>query len=151
MRPQRLRIALAVAAACAISPQPSSSAGGNASFDPLLDDSATCAPGVAGPPALFRRLVLAAAETAPFQPVPAKPALADTPVLYGNLGTVTLKAGTRNAKAQAWFDQGVRLMFGFNHAEAIRAFHEAQKLDPALCAVLLGRVAGPTAPISTCR
>ena len=33
-------------------------------------------------------------------------------------------------------------MFGFNHAEAIRAFREAQKLDPALRAVLLGRVAG---------
>ena len=86
MTPQRLRIALAVAAACAISPQPSSSAGGNASFDPLLDDSATCAPGVAGPPALFRRLILAAAETAPFQPVPAKPALAETPVLYRQPG-----------------------------------------------------------------
>ena len=67
--------------------------------------------------------------------MPAKPALADAPVLYGNLGTVRLKAGTGNAHAQAWFDQGVRLMFAFNHAEAIRAFREAQKLDPncALC------------------
>ncbi len=135
MTPKRLRLALAVAAACAIALPPSSSVGGDASFDPLLDDAATCVPGTAGPPALFRKLVLAAAETAPFQPVPAKPALADTPVLYKNLGTVTLKAGTNNALAQAWFDQGVRLMFGFNHAEAIRAFREAQKLDPrcALC------------------
>ena len=135
MKPQRLRLALAVAAACAITVQPASSVGGNTSFDPLLDGAASCAPAAGGPPALFRNLVLAAAETAPFQPVPAKPALADTPVLYGNLGTVTLKAGTGNAKAQAWFDQGVRLMFGFNHAEAIRAFREAQKLDPrcALC------------------
>ncbi len=94
--------------------------------------------------------MLAAAETAPFQPVPAKPALADTPVLYSNLGTVTLKAGTRSAKAQAWFDQGVRLMFGFNHAEAMRAFHEAQKLDPR-CALCYWGEALSSAPTSTCR
>jgi tetratricopeptide (TPR) repeat protein len=135
MTPKRLRLSLAVAAACAIALQPSSSVGGDKSFDPLLDGAASCAPAAGGPPALFKKLVVAAAETAPFQPVPAKPALADTPVLYGNLGTVTLKAGTRDVKAQAWFDQGVRLMFGFNHAEAIRAFREAQELDPrcALC------------------
>ena len=135
MTPQRLRLALAVTAACVLALKPSSTLGGGADFDPLLADGGNCVPAAGGPPPLFRRLVLAAAETAPFQPVPAKPALADAPVLYGNLGTVTLKAGTRNVKAQAWFDQGVRLMFAFNHAEAIRAFREAQKLDPncALC------------------
>jgi tetratricopeptide (TPR) repeat protein len=89
-------------------------------------------------------LILAAAETAPFQPVPAKPVLADTPVLYTDLGTLRFKAGTRSPKAQAWFDQGIRLAFAFNHAEAQRAFREAQKLDPncALCfwgeALILG-------------
>ena len=96
MTPQRLRLALAVAAACAFTLQPSSSVGGDKSFDPLLDDAASCVPAAGGPPALFRNLVLAAAETAPFQPVPAKPALADTPVLYGNLGIISLKAGTSN-------------------------------------------------------
>ena len=44
MTPQRLRLALAVAAACAITLQPSSSVGGDKSFDPLLDDAATCVP-----------------------------------------------------------------------------------------------------------
>src|ERR1051326_6810006 len=42
---------------------------------------------------------------------------------------------TSNAKAQAYFDQGVRLLFAFNHAEAIRSFREAARLDPdcAMC------------------
>ncbi|HEX2818399.1 MAG TPA: hypothetical protein VHN39_18545, partial [Phenylobacterium sp.] len=45
---------------------------------------------------------------------------------------------------QRFFDQGVNLLFGFNHAEAIRSFREAARLDPdcAICwwgvAVALG-------------
>jgi len=84
---------------------------------------------------VLRALVLAKTETAPFQPVPAKPAMSEAPILYHNLGVMRLKAGTYSAKAQAWFDQGLRLAFAFNHAEAQRAFREAQKIDPdcALC------------------
>jgi tetratricopeptide (TPR) repeat protein len=42
---------------------------------------------------------------------------------------------TSNPQTQAFFDQGVRLLFGFNHAEAIRSFREAARLDPncAMC------------------
>src|SRR3954471_14536336 len=42
---------------------------------------------------------------------------------------------TANAEAQAFFDQGINLVFGFNHAEAIRSFREAARLDPdcAMC------------------
>jgi tetratricopeptide (TPR) repeat protein len=42
---------------------------------------------------------------------------------------------TSNPQAQMYFDQGVRLLFGFNHAEAIRSFREAARLDPncAMC------------------
>lgn len=42
---------------------------------------------------------------------------------------------TANPEAQKFFDQGVRLLFGFNHAEAIRSFREAARLDPdcAMC------------------
>ena len=38
-------------------------------------------------------------------------------------------------QTQMFFDQGVRLLFGFNHAEAIRSFREAARLDPdcAMC------------------
>jgi len=42
---------------------------------------------------------------------------------------------SRNPQTQKFFDQGVDLMFGFNHAEAIRSFREAARLDPdcAIC------------------
>ena len=42
---------------------------------------------------------------------------------------------TASPEAQAFFDQGVKLVFGFNHAEAIRSFREAARLDPdcAMC------------------
>lgn len=44
-------------------------------------------------------------------------------------------AVTATPEAQAFFDQGVNLVFGFNHAEAIRSFREAARLDPncAMC------------------
>src|SRR4051812_17708531 len=42
---------------------------------------------------------------------------------------------TSNPQTQAFFDQGIRLLFAFNHAEAIRSFREAARLDPncAMC------------------
>jgi tetratricopeptide (TPR) repeat protein len=33
-------------------------------------------------------------------------------------------------EAQAWFNQGLLLLYGFNHGEAIRSFMEAAALDP---------------------
>jgi tetratricopeptide (TPR) repeat protein len=55
--------------------------------------------------------------------------------LWDNLGAATYPITTKNPKAQAFFDQGLKLSYGFNHAEARRAFRMAQKLDPscALC------------------
>jgi tetratricopeptide (TPR) repeat protein len=55
--------------------------------------------------------------------------------LYSNLGTHEHPISTTNAQAQAYFNQGMRLYYAFNHAEAIRAFREAQRLDPdcAMC------------------
>jgi tetratricopeptide (TPR) repeat protein len=42
---------------------------------------------------------------------------------------------TSSIKTQAFFDQGVRMLFAFNHPEAIRSFREAARLDPrcAMC------------------
>ncbi len=37
---------------------------------------------------------------------------------------------TSNPASQAFFDQGLRLAYGFNHSEAVRAFKEAARLDP---------------------
>jgi tetratricopeptide (TPR) repeat protein len=63
-------------------------------------------------------------------------AFADTePPLWDGLGPVAYKITTASAPAQAYFDQGLRLAFAFNHGEAQRAFRKAQKLDPdcAMC------------------
>jgi tetratricopeptide (TPR) repeat protein len=56
------------------------------------------------------------------------------PVFQG-LGAHHHPISTHNAQTQAFFDQGVNLLFGFNHAEAIRSFREAARLDPdcAMC------------------
>src|SRR5262245_27690887 len=37
---------------------------------------------------------------------------------------------TTNAEAQKFFDQGMALVFGFNHEEATRSFQRAAELDP---------------------
>jgi tetratricopeptide (TPR) repeat protein len=105
------------------------------SVDPILAPGALCTIAPAGQPALLRHLVVARTETAPFQPVPPQPALGQAPRLYTDLGALRFRVTTRNPKAQAYFNQGLRLAFAFNHAEAQRAFREAQKLDPrcAMC------------------
>ena len=50
--------------------------------------------------------------------------------LYDNLGKHHYAITTRVPQAQRYFDQGLRLYYAFNHAEAIRAFEEAGRLDP---------------------
>ncbi len=114
-------------------------------FDPLLSEPGrACGPVVAGPPALLKALVRVKTETAPFQPQPMKAAGGDVP-LYNNLGSLALRISTRSPRAQAYFNQGLRLSFGFNHAEAQRAFQAAQKLDPACAMCFWGEalVLGP--------
>ncbi|AMN40815.1 tetratricopeptide repeat protein [Rhodoplanes sp. Z2-YC6860] len=64
------------------------------------------------------------------------PTFADIePPLWPGLGPIAYKITTANERAQAYFDQGLRLAYAFNHAEAQRAFRIAQKLDPncAMC------------------
>lgn len=114
-------------------------------LDPLLDiPGAICGPSAGGRPALLNNLVFAATEVRPFPSQPLKAAAGAVP-LYDNLGTLTLKVGTRNPKAQAYFDQGLRWAFAFNHAEAQRAFQAAQKEDPELAMAHWGEalVLGP--------
>ena len=53
------------------------------------------------------------------------------PALTG-LGSIHMAVTTENARAQAFFDQGLRLLYAFNHDEARRAFREAARLDPGL-------------------
>jgi tetratricopeptide (TPR) repeat protein len=50
--------------------------------------------------------------------------------LFDNLGTLHHPITTKEPRAQAYFDQGLRLVYAFNHEEAIRSFDEAARLDP---------------------
>jgi tetratricopeptide (TPR) repeat protein len=47
-----------------------------------------------------------------------------------NLGAHTFKVTTKASRAQLFVNQGLNLAYGFNHAEAARAFAEAARLDP---------------------
>ena len=54
--------------------------------------------------------------------------------LFHDLGSHTHKISTANGEAQAYFDQGYRYLFNFNHNAAILSFQEALKRD-ANCAM----------------
>ncbi|MBA3727008.1 MAG: hypothetical protein H0W86_11305, partial [Armatimonadetes bacterium] len=55
---------------------------------------------------------------------------ADQARLFDGLGSHSRKITTTSAAAQKYFDQGLRLLYGFNHGEALRSFTEAARLDP---------------------
>ncbi len=61
------------------------------------------------------------------------------PLLEG-LGDYHVPITTDVPRAQRFFDQGMVLAYGFNHAEAERSFREAARLDPA-CAMCYWGVA----------
>jgi len=50
--------------------------------------------------------------------------------LHPGLGDYHFSITTSNADAQVYFDQGIRLLYGFNHDEAARYFRRAAELDP---------------------
>jgi tetratricopeptide (TPR) repeat protein len=108
-------------------------------FDPVIDATA-CLPGDRGRSAL--KVYLAAAqrktEIGPFDQGPAgraaDPDAADAPLIEG-LGKRRYRITTSAPQAQRYFDQGLALAYGFNHAAARAAFRTAQRLDPecAMC------------------
>ena len=100
------------------------------------------------------------ATPAPAQTPPApqhrhyeKPAGYDRPPAPGqpiaprlqNLGVHVFPVSTRNERAQLFINQGLNLAYGFNHAEAARAFAEAARLDPECAMAYWGHalVLGP--------
>jgi tetratricopeptide (TPR) repeat protein len=61
------------------------------------------------------------------------PSTGATPTsLMSNLGKHHHPVSTRNAEAQRFFDQGITLVYAFNHDEATRSFRRAAELDPKL-------------------
>jgi tetratricopeptide (TPR) repeat protein len=61
---------------------------------------------------------------------PSQSKTAGPPPLYENLGSLHHPITTASRKAQRYFDQGLRLVYAFNHEEAIYSFEEAARLDP---------------------
>ena len=48
------------------------------------------------------------------------------------LGVHVFPVSTKNREAQLFMNQGLNLSYAFNHAEAGRAYREAERLDPNL-------------------
>lgn len=71
--------------------------------------------------------------------------------LFDNLGSYHRSISTKSRSAQRYFDQGLRLLYGFNHDEAERSFREAARLDPncAICFWGIGVVLGPNINLPT--
>ena len=68
-----------------------------------------------------------------------------SPPLYTDLGAHHRAVTTSVPGAQQYFDQGLRLVYGFNHAEAIRSFTRATELDPS-CAICFWGIAHAYGP-----
>ncbi len=67
------------------------------------------------------------------------------PPLFKGLGDLHYPVTTKSDLAQKYFNQGLALAYGFNHAEAARSFIAATKKDPecAMCHWGLAYVLGP--------
>jgi len=65
--------------------------------------------------------------------------------LMPGLGNLHHPVSTSSAEAQQFFDQGLRLVYAFNHEEAARSFRRAAELDPKLAMAWWGvaLAAGP--------
>jgi tetratricopeptide (TPR) repeat protein len=50
--------------------------------------------------------------------------------LFDGLGDLHHPVTTKSKQAQRYFDQGLRLLFAFNHKEAARSFRSAAHIDP---------------------
>jgi tetratricopeptide (TPR) repeat protein len=65
--------------------------------------------------------------------------------LYENVGRTNLEITTSSPDARRYFDQGMAFAYGFNHAEAVRAFRQAAAIDPS-CAMCYWGVAYALGP-----
>ncbi len=52
--------------------------------------------------------------------------------LFDGLGSLHRPVTTRSPLAQKYFDQGLALVYAFNHDEAQRSFEQAVKIDPSM-------------------
>src|SRR4051812_21775886 len=72
------------------------------------------------------------------------PVVGQTPAVQQNLGSHHYSVNA-SAQAQQYFDQGLRLFWAFNHADAIRSFRQGERIDStcAMCAFGIALAYGP--------
>ncbi len=96
----------------------------------------------------------------PYSPAPPPPDAdaASTPRLLEGLGDQKHPIATTSSLAQQYFDQGLILVFGFNHEAAVESFDEALRHDPdcGMChwgiALALGpNINRPMGPVAAAR
>jgi tetratricopeptide (TPR) repeat protein len=83
-------------------------------------------------------LALSVPAFAQEHPEHAAPAKAKSATLITGYGKWHHPVSTKSAQAQAFFDQGLRLIYAFNHDEAARSFQRAAELDPKLAMAYWG-------------
>lgn len=99
-----------------------------AMLDPIARASSLC--GTRGESMLRRRLAISSLFAAP-----AEAAVQAPMPLFAGVEGLRFPVSTTNEQARRYFQQGMMLSYGFNHAAAIASFRAAQRLDPtcALC------------------
>ena len=90
-------------------------------------------------------LLLGSCKAPPPQSDAVAAAAATGPKLFDSFGDLHRDIGSKVPAAQQYFDQGLRMVYGFNHEAAGRAFAEAARLDPTCAACVWGQalVLGP--------
>jgi tetratricopeptide (TPR) repeat protein len=81
-------------------------------------------------PKRFAILLFATTLFAQHHPEP--PAAPGKAALIPGMGKLHHAVSTKNATAQQFFDQGLSLVYGFNHEAAVKSFERAGELDPQL-------------------
>ena len=89
-------------------------------------------------PAVVALVLLLFSASAPAQHAHSSAGEAKPAVLIPGLGDVRHPVSTNNQEAQRFFDQGLALVYGFNHEEAVRSFKRAAELDPQLAMAYWG-------------
>lgn len=102
-----------------------------AALDPTLPGRKACRGIDARGKALEERLALAAAKS----PLLLQSAVQDRFPLYSEIGPSDIDVTGLTGEARNYFDQGVALLYGFNHAAAVRSFRKARAYAPecAMC------------------
>ena len=90
-------------------------------------------------------LLLGSCKAPPPQSDAVAAAATADPKLFDSFGDLHRDIGSKVPAAQQYFDQGLRMAYGFNHEAAARSFAEAARLDPTCAACVWGQalVLGP--------